>query len=507
MPNPGKGKGNGGGSTGGSTITIVDPVTRIEGHLKVEVTIGTVGGQQQVTEAKCTGTQFRGFENILVGRDPKDAPYLTERICGVCPVSHGLASTLALEDAAGLSVPANARILRNLVLGANYLQSHLLHFYLLAALDYVEAPASAPWTPYWNVDLMRHSSLGQIGTNLVTAVAMRRKAHEMGAIFGAKMPHPATIQAGGVTVKPTSSMIDAFANYLNELQQFIDYSYVPDVQLLKSVYADYCQIGQGHGNLMSYGVFDLDDSSNPGRLLQRGLVYKTNPASVQPVATGNIKEMVTHSWYADATNNQNPANGSTVTADPATKADAYSWLKSPRYSDAPMEMGPLARMWVNGDYRQGVSVMDRHMARALEAQKVANAMSGWLNQLAVGGAVHYTYITPYSKSGEGLTEAPRGGLGHWLTTSSTGTHAPAGGPAIANYQVITPTCWNASPKDSNGVHGPMEQALVGTPIIDPAQPVEVLRVIHSYDPCLSCAVHVMRPSGKPVVIAQAGARP
>lgn len=489
-----------------ATVTIVDPVTRIEGHLKVEVTIDTVGGVQKVTDAKCTGTQFRGFENILKGRDPRDAAYLTERICGVCPVSHGVAATKALEHAAGLTIPIDARIMRNLVLGANFIQSHILHFYLLAALDYITPPASSPWTPSWNVDLMRSSSLQQIVNNFTTAVTMRRKAHEMGALFGAKMPHPAAIQAGGVTTKPTSALINSFNNYLSELSQFIDSAYVPDVQLLQSVYSDFSQVGKGPGNLLAYGVFDLDDTTNPNRLLKRGLVYATAPTSVQSLATASITEQVTYSWYSDATNNKNPATGSTVTVDPATKSKAYSWLKAPRYSGKPMECGPLARMWVNGDYRTGISVMDRHMARALEARKVANAMNDWLNQLAVGGPVITSFTTPYGKSGIGLTEAPRGAIGHWLTIGSSSLKSPTGGPAIGNYQVITPTCWNASPKDTNGVNGPMEQALIGTPVRDAKQPVEVLRVIHSFDPCLSCAVHVMRPEGKPVVVAQAGGR-
>jgi hydrogenase large subunit len=488
-----------------ATVTIVDPVTRIEGHLKVEVIIDTVGGSLKVTDAKTTGTQFRGFEKILVGRDPKDAVYLTERICGVCPVSHGMAGSLALEKASGLTAPANARILRNLVLGANFLQSHILHFYLLAALDYVDAPAGAPWSPSWNIDLMRSSSLQQISNNFANAITMRRKAHEMGAIFGGRLPAPPAFLAGGFTTKPTSAMISSFTSYLYELKQFIDNDYVPDVQLLKSIYPDYAQIGKGPGNLMAYGVFDLVDSGS-SKLFKRGLVYNTAPTSVQTLSTANIKEMVTYSWYANSTNNLNPAGGSTVTVDPATKAAAYSWLKAPRYSGKPMEMGPLARMWVNGDYRAGVSVMDRHMARALEAQKVVNAMLDWINQVAVGGAVYSSFTIPNSKAGEGLTEAPRGGLGHWLSTSSSSVKAPAGGPAIANYQIITPTCWNASPKDTNGVKGPMEQALIGTPITNAAQPIEVLRVIHSFDPCLSCAVHVMRLGGKPVVIARAGAR-
>lgn len=481
-----------------ATITIVDPVTRIEGHLKVQVTIDTVGGQLQVVDAQCTGTQFRGFEKILVGRDPLDGPYVTQRICGVCPVSHGLAATMTLEQAAGLTVPTNARILRNLVLGANFLQSHILHFYLLAALDYVTGPASEPWTPYWNVDLMRSASLQQIADHFTTAATMRRQAHEMGAIFGGRLPSPPAYQAGGFTAKPTASAISSFASYLGTLTQFINDTYLPDVQLLMSVYNDYARVGRGPANLLAFGAFDLADGG-ASKLLGRGLVYASSPTSVLPVSTSSIREMVGHSWYASSTDNLNPASGSTVTVDPATKTGAYSWLKSPRYNNAPMECGPLARMWVNGDYRFGVSVMDRHLARAAEAQKIATAMSGWLNQLTVGNSVYSTYKTPTSASGEGLTEAPRGALGHWATIS-TAKKSPTGGPTFANYQVITPTCWNASPADSNGVKGPMEQALIGTPIADATQPIEVLRVVHSFDPCLSCAVHVMRPNGKPVVV-------
>ena len=484
-------------------ITIVDPVTRIEGHMKVQVTIDTVGGKQQVTEAQCTGTQFRGFEKILVGRDTKDAPYITQRICGVCPVSHATAAAIALEHAAGVTVPTNARILRNLVLGANFIQSHILHFYLLSALDYITPPASAPWTPAWNVDLMRNPAMSQIATNFVTAVAMRRQAHEMAAIFAGRMPGLSAIQAGGFTTKPNSTMISKFTGYLNTLINFINNNYVPDAQLLASAYPDYKQIGKGTGNLIAFGVFDLDNTSNPQRLLKRGVVYSTNPTSVQTVSTTNITEMVTNSWYDNSTNNLNPTKGSTVTVDPATKPAAYSWLKAPRYSSKSCEAGPLARMWVNGDYRQGISVMDRHVARAQETQKVANAMLSWTSQLGVGGSEYTPVTAPYSKAGEGLTEAPRGALGHWMSTNASSTLAPNGMASIAQYQIITPTCWNASPKDTSGVRGPLEQSLLGTPVSNATQPIEVLRVVHSFDPCMSCAVHVMRPDGKPVTVVNA----
>src|SRR5215469_2897682 len=306
-------------------VTIVDPVTRIEGHMKVQVTIDTVNGKQQVTDAKCTGTQFRGFEKILVGRDTKDAPYVTQRICGVCPVSHATAASMAIEHAAGVTIPNNARILRNLVLGANFLQSHILHFYLLAALDYITPPASAPWTPAWNIDLMRSSSMKQIVTNFTTAVTMRRQAHEMAAIFAGRMPGLSAIQAGGFTTKPTSSMISNFNGYLNSLIDFINNSYVPDAQLLASTYSDYKKIGKGTGNFLAYGVFDLDNTASPKRLLNRGVVYNSAPSTVYSISTSNISEMVTNSWYDNSTNNLTPTKGNTIPVDPATKPAAYSW--------------------------------------------------------------------------------------------------------------------------------------------------------------------------------------
>lgn len=479
-----------------NVITVMDPVTRIEGHMKVEVTINQVSGVTQVVDAKCTGTLFRGFEKILTGRDPKDAVYITERICGVCPVSHGMAATLAAEAAAGITPPSNGRIIRNLVLASNYIQSHLLHFYLLAAVDYVKAPNSAPWTPAWNptdtahgqgLDFRSDLSLDAVSSHIPEAVEMRRSAHQMGAIFGGKLPAPANFMAGGSSSVPNASRISAFRSYLAGLQQFINNVYIPDVQAVANIYSDYKQIGKGSGNLLSYGVFDLNDAGTT-KLLTRGTY---SGGSVRSLSLSQITEHVAYSWYSGSTARP-PASGVTSPVDPATKTNAYSWLKAPRYNNLPYEAGPLARMKVSNKYSGGISVMDRHLARAYEAKVVADAMGGWLTQLEqnMTGPV-FTFTDPSSGSGIGLTEAPRGALGHWLSVSNG---------AISNYQVITPTCWNASPMDANNVHGPMEQALIGTPVHDPARPVEVLRVIHSFDPCLSCAVHVMRPEGKPVVI-------
>lgn len=481
----------------------MDPVTRIEGHMKVEVTIDQVRGATQVVDAKCTGTMFRGFENILTGRDPRDAAYITERICGVCPVSHGMAATLAAEAAARVKAPANGRIIRNLVLASNFIQSHLLHFYLLAAVDYVKAPNSAPWTPAWNptdsvngqnLDFRSDATLDALAGHIPKAIELRRTAHQMGAIFGGKLPSAANFLAGGSSSVPNASRISAFRSYLSVLQQFINNVYIPDVQALANIYSDYKEIGTGPGNLISYGVFDLDDAGS-NKLFSRGIYQKS---SVHALNLNGINEHVAYSWYSGAAALP-PASGVTSPVDPETKTNAYSWLKAPRYNGTPFEAGPLARMIISKKYSGGISIMDRHMARAYETKIVADAMSGWLVQLEqnLSGPVYHTYTAPTKGNGIGLTEAPRGALGHWVSVANG---------KIANYQVITPTCWNASPKDANGARGPMEQALVGTPVQDANRPIEVLRVIHSFDPCLSCAVHVMRPEGKPVVISAGGCR-
>ena len=468
------------------TITVMDPVTRIEGHMKVELVIDIDGGQQKIVDARCTGTLFRGFETLLNGRNPLDGPIITQRICGVCPISHGQAAVQALENVSEWFPPTNARLLRNLTLGANFLQSHILHFYLLAALDYVTGPDSAPWSPGWQVDM--RSGLDGVAANLPAAIQARRQAHEMGAVFGGRMPTSGSFIPGGFTAVPTSQDIDKFGQYLTTLTNFINTTYLPDVQQVGTVYNDYFQVGRGSNNLMAYGAFEMDDD-NSTRLFAGGYAENGSTGAAPGFSTSQITESVKYSWYADGTNNLSPPNGETEPQYP--KSEAYSWLKAPRLLGSPFEAGPLARMWINGDYQQGISVMDRHVARALEAKKVAAAMSQWLNELTPNQRAYDDSFDQYSGIGIGLSEAPRGALGHWVEITNG---------RISNYQVITPTCWNASPRDDDDVPGPMEQALIGTPIADPNQPVEALRVIHSYDPCLSCAVHIIQPDKKPTII-------
>lgn len=472
-----------------ATTFKIDPVTRIEGHLTIEVTVETINGIQKVINAKSSGTMFRGFEKILINHDPLDAPHITQRVCGVCPISHGMASSKNLENAFGVTPPANGRIMRNLVLGSNFVQSHILHFYHLAALDFINTEGIldiAPWASrYVTDDMVVGTTAETLVGHYVQALEMRRKAHQMGALFGAKLPCAPTFVPGGCTEFATSQKITDFRTLLTGLRNFIDNVYIPDVLAVASLFPQYAQIGQGCGNLLAYGVFNLD-TSDTNNLLNRG---RYTDGTIQSVNTASITEDVSHSWYSSPSH-LNPAAGQTEPN--ADKVGAYSWIKSPRYSGKVHEVGPLARMWVNGDYRSGISVIDRHAARALEAKKVADAMNGWLNELVIGGSSFSYKATPATASGFGLTEAPRGALGHWVDIV---------GGKISRYQIIAPTSWNASPMDDAGQNGPLEQALLNTPVADIKQPIEVLRVIHSFDPCLSCSVHMLHPDkNKPVQV-------
>jgi hydrogenase large subunit len=462
------------------TITI-DPLTRIEGHLAIEVTVENVGGQPQVVSAHSSGTMFRGFEIILLGRDPRDAALYTQRICGVCPVPHATAACLTLDQAFGVSPPDNGRILRNLVLGANFLDSHLLHFYHLSVLDYVDTSGQldqSPWVPRYTAgDLLTGTTAATLIDHYKTAFARRRQAHQMGAIFGGKLPCVSSLVVGGCTETVTTEKVADFRSLLTTLRGFINDVYLPDALLLADQFPSYYQLGQGCGNLLAFGAFDLN-ASGTSKLFAGGRYTNGTSGAVD---VNQITEDVTHAWYTDACDGRNPAQG--LTEPYADKPGAYSWLKAPRYAGPPHELGPLARMWVNNEYTHGISAMDRIVARAREAKKIADAMDGWLDQLIPGAPCYTPSSIPVQATAAGLTEAPRGALGHWLDVSNS---------TISRYQVVSPTSWNGSPRDHLDQPGPLEAALVGTPVADVEQPVEVLRVVHSIDPCLACAVHMLR---------------
>lgn len=496
----------------------IDPVTRIEGHLSVRTEVES----GRVKSAYASGEMFRGFEVILKGRHPLDAQQITQRICGVCPVSHGLASVQAQEMAYGIKPARNGRILRNLILGANYLQSHILHFYHLAALDFVDITAlttyegsnptlrqlrkwiesqvaakaafpAAPFLPRYEGDYLRDKDASLMAVrHYVEALRIRALAHKAAAIFAGKMPHVPTLVPGGVTEKAGADKIAAYGAILDEIREFIEECYLPDVLAVAKAFPGYLKIGKGCGNFLAYGGFPESDSGAlflPGGVLTQG--------ALTPVNVERITEDVGNSRFSSASG-AGPAVGET-TPQP-NKPQAYSWLKAPRYAGVPMEVGPLARMLVGYQAASpnikphvdaflkltGIaatdldSVLGRHAARVIEARLLVERCAAWLNELRPDQPSWTEYTIPEAARGYGLVEAPRGALGHWLEIR---------GKVIARYQCVVPTTWNMSPRDDKGVAGPVEQALAGTPVANADNPLEAARVIRSFDPCLACAVH------------------
>lgn len=469
---------------------LIDPVTRIEGHLAVEVEVE--GGK--VVNAKTMGMLFRGLELIMQGRDPRDAVQIMQRTCGVCPVAHAYAGTLALDDAFGIEPPPNGRIIRNLILGSNFVQSHILHFFHLAALDYVKGPDVPPFVPRYEADYRLPDAVNQKAVEAyLQALQIRAKAHEMVALWGGKMPHQQAIVPGGSTEVPDAQKIVDFSYRLKECIAFIDNVYIPIASAVTEAYADWFDIGRGCMNMLSYGALPLEGGKKHvdlNKFFPSGVYVR---GQYKDLDTDLIAEEVKYSWFENDTGGNKPTEA--VVTPNAEKKDAYSWMKSPRYNGEAMEVGPLPRLWVMkqkdivglGD--KAFSVMGRHLARAIETSMVAHAMEEWVMQLEPGKPVCTPHEIPASAQGMGLTEAPRGALGHWNKIEHQRT---------AVYNSVVPTTWNLAPRDAKDLMGPCEQALIDTPVADPKNPVEVVRVVRAYDPCLACAIHVMTPDKKTI---------
>lgn len=481
----------------------IDPMTRIEGHLKIEADIE----DRKVVNARVVGTLYRGFEQILIGRNPVDAIQISQRFCGVCPTPHAIASTLALENAFGIMPPNNGRIIRNIMQAANYVQSHVLHFYHLASLDYFRGPDVPPFIPRYESDYRVPKSVHDaLIQHYIQAYQIRLKAHELSAIWSGKMPHVASIVPGGVSIIPRIDNITTSLWRLKELTEFIDNVYLPDVITLSEVYRDYFSIGVGPKNYLSFGLFDLDaepDVTRRKRLFPMGRKVDGKLESVDP---GAILEDVRSSWYRSGSH-LHPTKGETTPA--AGKKEAYSWLKSPRYDGKVYEVGPLARIAMeqaNGSLPAGKqlidktlhdlqleashlsSVMGRHLARAIECKLVADSLGEMIMQVKLEEPVCVPYVIPETGQGMGLWCAARGALGHWVEIQ---------GGKISRYQAVVPTTWNASPRDDRNQPGPIEQALIGTTVDDTENPFPLARIVRSFDPCIACAVHILEP-GKAV---------
>ena len=500
---------------------IIDPVGRIEGHLKVEVIVDA----GEVKDAWVSAPMFRGFEQILIGRHPMDAQRLTTRVCGVCPAIHSVCSSLALDQAFGVAdqIPDNGRIIRNLILGSNYLQSHILHFYVLSALDYVDPTAAAdydgddanlkrlsefaaqgqlaPLTPRYKGDMRldRETSRAAL-SHYLRALDMRRICHEMVAVFGGKMPHEVGCVPGGASQRPTTDQIASFLGRLRDVRHFVHDCYIPDVLAVAKAYPEYFEIGKGCGRYLSYGVFDQHagetDLLRRPRLLPSGMLN----GSLQHVDSTAITEDLRYAYYSDEHTHRHPTQGETHPQ--SDKTDAYSWAKAPRMDGEPYEVGPLARWLVayHSSHEEVRSAMDgllsaldthagalhgtlaRHAARALDAGLIADTMERWALQLKPGEPVCADYDMPEEGSGTGLMDGPRGALLH---------HVDVRDGRISRYQLVVPTTWNISPRDDEQVPGPVEQALMGTAVADEDNPIELVRIVRSFDPCMACAVHLI----------------
>ena len=488
-------KRNGAAAHGKTAHIAIDPVTRIEGHLKADVTVE----DGKVVDAKLSGGMYRGFETILRGRDPRDSSQIVQRICGVCPTAHATASVMAQDAAFGVKVTDNARITRNLVLGANYLQSHILHFYHLAAQDFVQGPSSAPFVPrYQNSDLLedRNKDLAAVNAaavdQYIEALDVRAICHEMVAIWGGKMPHVQGIVAGGASEMPTKDRIVEYAARFARVRKFVNEKYLPVVYTVGSVYKDMFKTGQGHKACIAYGVFPLDNAHSKF-MMKSGVYYNGKDHEFDPK---KIHEDVKYSWFDDSTSGLHYSEGKTVPA--PHKEGAYSFVKAPRYDGVACEVGPLARMWVenpplspvgqkmlkehfNIDAKRfrdlgedaAFSLMGRHVARAEETWYMLDFIDQWLGEIKPDEETFTAFEIPESGEGTGFTEAPRGALLHYLDVKDS---------VINNYQIVSATLWNCNPRDDKGVRGPVEEALIGIPVPDVDNPVNVARLIRAFDP-------------------------
>ena len=565
-----------------SERVVVDPITRIEGHLRIEAQMDG----ENIAQAYSSGTMVRGIETILRGRDPRDAWAFTQRICGVCTLVHGLASVRSVEDALKYEIPRNAQIIRNLMIGAQYVHDHVMHFYHLHALDWVDvvsalsadpkaaselAQSLGGWSkssPGYFADVAKRLKgfveSGQLGifangywghpayklppeANLMAvahyleALSWQRDAAKLHAIFGGKNPHPNFV-VGGVA-SPIDLNSDSAINakklaqvqtVISAMREFVDQVYVPDTLAIASFYKDWAERGEGLGNFLSYG--DLPAGSlldaDPGFLFPRGAILNRDLSTIHEVDLhddAQVQEYISHSWYQYGEGKDkglHPYDGETEldydgrggVAPPYKQLDVndgYSWMKAPRWKDHSVEVGPLARvllLYATGHTQTKelvdmtlsklqlpvdalFSTLGRTAARTLETKIVVDAMQGWYDALVANIKAGETRTFnetlwepsswPKEARGAGFMEAPRGALGHWVVIKNG---------KIDNYQAVVPSTWNAGPRDPQGTPGAYEAALQDNhQLADVQQPVEILRTIHSFDPCIACAVHLSDP--------------
>jgi hydrogenase large subunit len=559
---------------------VIDPITRIEGHLRIEVEVR----DGKVVDAYSAGTMVRGFERILKGRDPRDAWAFTERACGVCTTVHALASVRTVEDALGITVPPNAELVRNLMFCAQYMQDHVVHFYHLHALDWVDvvsalkadpkktseiAQSISSWpksSPKYFSDVQNRIKTfvesGQLGifanaywghpayklpaevnllgvAHYLEALEWQKEIVKIHTIFGGKNPHPNYLVGGAacaVNLNEANAInaerLAYVGTLLDEARDFIEQVYLPDLMAVASFYKDWGAVGGGLPNYLAYGDLPANGYGDPTKFkFPRGAILNRNLNEVLPVDGKDpqqVQEHISHSWYEYSDGDdaaKHPWDGETNIKYTGPKppyefldvTQKYSWLKTPRWKGNPMEVGPLARLLVayasgHEEVKEAVggalkaldvpvaalfSTLGRTAARGLETKLIAGWSKEFYAQLVANikngdtrmfdGTKWDPEQWPAEAKGVGLSEAPRGALAHWIVIKDK---------KIDNYQLVVPSTWNASPRDGRGQMSAYEAALIGTPIAKPDQPVEVLRTIHSFDPCIACAVHLHDETGR-----------
>lgn len=465
----------------GNKITI-NPITRISGFLEIEVEIE----RNIIVNAKSSGLLFRGFEMMLKGRPPLDAIYFTERICGICSTAHSMASTLALEDVLNIQPNENDKMIRDFIHGSEFIQNHLRHFYQYTIPDFVrgarmETSFIAPHNDYRLPEKIDE----EISKHYVDSLKYSRLAHEMIAVLGGKAPHNHGIFVGGVTVNIDSAKWIKVKSILYDIKRFIEDILIPDVYKIAEYYPDYFNNGIGYKNLMSYGLFDSYSDKRTFYVAPSVMIN----GKYSTFNSDKITENIHRAWYELIVDPENPAETSVI--ENIYKENAYSWIKSPRYEGYAMEVGPLARLWLSGDYNRGISTMDRTIARVLEVKKIIEIMEVFLEKIKLLPTNQGIYEFTQNAYGKGLTDTTRGALGHWILVQNQ---------AIEKYDIITPSSWNLSPEDSKGLKGTVEEALIGTVVQDTKNPVEIGRIVRSFDPCVSCATHVFTDKYSPIEI-------
>jgi len=567
-----------------SERVVVDPITRIEGHLRIEAQMNG----DTIDQAYSSGTMVRGIELIMQGRDPRDAWAFAQRICGVCTLVHGIASVRSVEDALSYKIPPNAQIIRNLMVAAQFVHDHVMHFYHLHALDWVDVVSALSADPKATSELAQSVSPhwpksspgyfadmrkklkgfvegGQLGifakgywghpayklppeanlmavSHYLEALTWQREVVKLHAIFGGKNPHPNFLVGGvpcpidlnsdsAINMKRLSQVQDV----INQMMTFVDQVYVPDTLTIASFYKDWGAQGEGVGNFLCFGDLPAKGMDDPSSfLIPGGVILNRDLSTVHPVDMNNheeIQEFVSHSWYdysGGKDKGLHPYDGETnlnyTGPKPPYKQldvdESYSWMKSPRWKGKPMETGPLSRvlmLYATGheQTRELVNMTLKHLdvpvealfstlgrtaARTLETKVMVDAMQGWLDELIMnikaGDTKTFNEVQwepsswPKVAKGVGYMEAPRGALAHWVVIKDR---------LIDNYQAVVPSTWNAGPRDAKGQAGPYEAALEGHKLHDPKQPIEILRTIHSFDPCIACAVHLTDPDGEEIM--------